>query len=62
MNKNSQTPPPATFETVWASLQETDRILTEKFAETDRQRKENERYLTKNLPKPTGKEKKTSGT
>ena len=46
MNKNSQTPPPATFETVWASLQETDRILTEKFAETDRQRKENERMLT----------------
>jgi hypothetical protein len=30
----------ATFESVWASLQETDRILTEKFAETERLRKE----------------------
>ena len=43
----------ATFETVWASLQETDRILTEQFAETRRileetarLQKENERMLT----------------
>jgi len=36
---------PATFESVWAALQETDRILTEKFAESDRLRKENERML-----------------
>ena len=27
---------PATFESVWAALQETDRVLSEKFAETDR--------------------------
>ena len=36
---------PPTFESVWAALQETDRILTEKFAESDRLRKENERIL-----------------
>jgi len=27
---------PATFESVWAALQETDRVLSEKIAETDR--------------------------
>ena len=31
---------PATFEGVWAALQETDRILSEKQAETDRQLRE----------------------
>ena len=43
MNKNLQTAPPATFETVWVSLQETDRIIKE----TARLQKENERMLTK---------------
>ena len=35
----------ATQESVWAALLETNRILTEKFAESDRIRKENERFL-----------------
>jgi multisubunit Na+/H+ antiporter MnhE subunit len=45
MNKlpNSQT---ATPESVWVDLQESKRFLTEQFAESDRQRKENERILT----------------
>jgi hypothetical protein len=34
-----------TFESVWAALQETDRILTEKFAETDKQMKEIQKTL-----------------
>jgi len=38
--------PAATAESFWAALQESNRFLTEKFAETDRQRKENERFLT----------------
>jgi len=38
--KNLSTTSPATFETVWASFQETDRILSEKFAETERFLKE----------------------
>lgn len=42
MKKQSKTSQP-TFETVWAALQETDRILTEKFAETALLQKENER-------------------
>ena len=41
--KTQQTVP--TFESVWAALQETDRILSEKFAESDRLRQENERIL-----------------
>ena len=36
-----------TFEGVLASLKETDRILSEKFAETDRKFQENERLLRK---------------
>ena len=43
--KNLSERQPATFETVWAALQETDRVLSEKFAESDRLRKENERIL-----------------
>jgi Holliday junction resolvase-like predicted endonuclease len=35
-----------TFESVWVALQESNRILTEKFAESDRLRQENERFLT----------------
>ena len=35
-NNTSQVKVP-TFESVWASLQETDRILSKKFAETDKQ-------------------------
>ena len=46
MKKQTTQPNPFTFEATWAALQETDRILTEKFAETDRLRKENERFLT----------------
>ena len=45
-----------TFESVWAALQETakrqkeiDRILSEKFAETDRQMKETDRKLEKTI-------------
>jgi len=41
--------PPATFESVWAALQETDRILTEKFAETDRLFKESRIEFDKSL-------------
>jgi hypothetical protein len=37
---------PLTFEKVWASIQESNRYLTEKQAETDRLIKEHERYLT----------------
>ena len=36
---------PATFESFWAALQESERVLTEMFAESDRLRKENERLL-----------------
>jgi hypothetical protein len=36
---------PLTFEKVWVSIQESNRYLTEKQAETDRLIKENERYL-----------------
>ena len=43
-NLPSQTKP-LTFEATWALLQETDRILTEKFAETDRQMKETDRLF-----------------
>mgnify|MGYP000458341818 CR=1 FL=1 len=34
------------FEKVWLMFQETDRFLTDKFAETDRQFKESDRFLT----------------
>ena len=36
---------PATFESVWAALQETDRVLSEKFAKTERLMEKNERIL-----------------
>jgi hypothetical protein len=35
----------ATFEAVWASIQENERYLREMFAETDRQTKEDHRFL-----------------
>ena len=41
MNYQPQNPPP-TFESVWASLQETDRLMKEQFAENERQRKKEE--------------------
>ena len=37
--------PPATFESVWAALQETERIFKERIAESDRDRKEEERLF-----------------
>jgi len=45
---NSSNTPAATFENVWAALLETDRILTEKFAETDRKFAETDRKLAEN--------------
>jgi hypothetical protein len=44
MNTLSQQSAP-TFESVWASLQETARVLNEKIVEVDRQREETERIL-----------------
>jgi len=41
--------PALTFEGVWAAIQESNRYLTEKFAESDRQRKENERMFKEQL-------------
>ena len=43
--KDLTNPQPATFESVWAALQETDRVLSEKFAETERLMKENDRFI-----------------
>jgi hypothetical protein len=40
--------PPATFETVWAALQETDRILSEKQVETNRLLKETDLIVKEN--------------
>jgi hypothetical protein len=45
MNTPSHIPTPLTYEILMASIYENDRILSEKFAEGDRQRKENERIL-----------------
>jgi len=44
---NSYTPqnPAPTFESVWAAIQENNRYLTEKFAETDRQMQETDRQM-----------------
>jgi len=42
---------PATFESVWAALQETDRILSEKQAETDRLLKENQAAYERRMKK-----------
>ena len=39
---------PATFESVWVALQESERILKERIAENDRQRKEDERLRKEN--------------
>ena len=50
--------PPATFESVWAALQETDRILTEKFAETDRLFKESRAEFDKSLKKSRAESKR----
>jgi len=36
---------PATFDSVWTALQETDRVLSERFAETDRLFKETDRKM-----------------
>jgi len=41
MNNSSHT-----FESVWVALQESNRIISEKFAESERLRQENERFLT----------------
>ena len=58
--------PQATPESVWAALRElaarqaeNERMLTEKFAETDRQRQENERMLTEKLAETDRLQKET---
>ena len=43
--ENLTTNTPLTYESLMASIYENDRILSEKFAETDRLQKENDRYL-----------------
>jgi len=50
----------ATFESAWAYMQECNRYLTEKQAETDRQMKETERYI-KALQAETNREIKEIG-
>jgi len=46
MNNQMQQQNPLTYEALMASMYENDRFIREKFAESDRQRKENERILT----------------
>ena len=45
----TQTPNPPSFETVWAALQETDRILKETFKRSERERKKSEKEFNKKL-------------
>jgi len=51
MKKQTPQADPFTFEAVWASLQETDRILSEKFAETDRLSKETSERADRRMKK-----------
>jgi hypothetical protein len=51
--------PTATPESVWAAIHESNRFLTEKFAESDRQRKENERILNEKFAETDKKFAKT---
>ena len=60
MNQYTPSTPPPTFESVWAAMQENNRYLTERLAESDRLRQENERILNEKFAETDRQIKETA--